>query len=489
MGKTAFVGTSALAALLLSTAAHAGPSTQEGADRILASFQTYLGATPGVVTVSPTGEAYKVVIDTAPLSAKAGEGFTLKVSPIELMLTDRGDGTWDVAQDQGFSVEFAVGGEVAQEQRMTIANQKLTGIWDEALFSFTEYQGAATGFVSDQTSRAKVEGEAGPAITQRQEIDTAVFSGKGAAGAAGGVDATQDFTVTGLRQTVTVDQPGGAPLNFDIAVQGYGGTLTASGFRSREIMGLLAFFAAHPSESEIKGAQEDLRTTLTAALPLFGRIEGAFDLTDLTANTPVGPFGAAKAGVTIEMNGAVADGKLREALRFEGLSFPPGLVPEWALPLIPKTGTIDVAGIGFDAAAMAAKMIGAFDLTKTPPFPETFGDELLPLALPTGQATITLAPGGVNGADYALTWEGAMQVGPGMPMPTGTARVTAKGLDAVRQALTQAPPDVGGPAAMGIGAASAFAKFQDDGTLLWEIDATEPGVLKVNGRLIPLGAP
>jgi hypothetical protein len=488
MGKTAFTATSALAGLLISTAAFAGPSTQEGADKLVASFQTYLGTTPGVVTVSPTGEAYKVVIDTAPLAAKAGDGFSLKVSPIELMLTDRGDGTWDVAQDQPLSVDVQVPGTI--DEKIALDRQAMTGTWDSTLMTFTTYKVSATNMVVEATTYppAGTDAAVGPQ-TSRQTTEALEVTGTGVANPNGGADIRQTYDVKNIVQTMDVPTaPGGAPAQVTVTVPSYTGEMTGTGFRTAAIFDLMAYFVAHPGEAEIKGSQEDLRAMLTASLPLFENIAGSFELANLSAATPVGTFGAASAGVTLDMNGAVKDGKLREAFRFEGLTFPAGVVPDWALPLIPKTGSIDVAGTGFDAAAVAAKMIGAFDLTKTPPLPDTFGDELAPIALPTGQATITLAPGGVTGAEYAVTWEGAMQVGPGMPVPTGTAKVTLKGADAIRAALAAAPPDMGGPATMGLGAASAFAKFEADGTLTWEIDATEPGVLKVNGRPIPMGA-
>ena len=59
--------------LLCSTAAFApaalAQATPQGAADLLATFQTYLGKTPGVVNVVADGDAYAVTLDAAPLIA------------------------------------------------------------------------------------------------------------------------------------------------------------------------------------------------------------------------------------------------------------------------------------------------------------------------------------------------------------------------------------------------------------------------------------
>ena len=88
--------------------------------------------------------------------------------------------------------------------------------------------------------------------------------------------------------------------------------------------------------------------------------------------------------------------------------------------------------------------------------------------------------GAISSDIYDLTYEGAMTAGPG-GMPVGKATVTMTGMDAVIAALQTAPPEVGGQMAPMLGMAQGMAKPGDGGALIWEIDASTPGTLLVNG--------
>ena len=57
-------------------------ATDEGAAALLATLQTYLGTTEGVVAVAVDGDDYMVTLDVAPLIAKipAEAGLTANVS-------------------------------------------------------------------------------------------------------------------------------------------------------------------------------------------------------------------------------------------------------------------------------------------------------------------------------------------------------------------------------------------------------------------------
>lgn len=462
-------------------------STSEGAAALTAAFQRYLSDTPGVVTVSPTGTAYKVVIDAAPLAARAGGADDATMSPLELVLTDRGDGSWGVAQDQPFALDIDLAGNGAISLRL--ASVTLDGVWDPELATFTSYTGTATGF--DYVATLPAGPDLPPARTT-QTIATMAYSGTGAANPAGGVDLTQDYDARGISQTMPIPEAGSDPGNADpditISIARQTGSATASGLRSRELLDLAAFAVANPSQAAITAAQDDLRTRLGALMPVFALIEADFTLEDVDAATPAGTFGLRRLGAVVTARGAVADGYLREAFSFEGIKLPPGLVPDWAVPLIPERGSIDIAGTGFDLAAVAARAIAGFDLTRDPPVDPATEEAIAGLILPTGQVTITFAPSEITGTGYRLAWDGQMLAGPVSDIPTGRATITATGLDAVRQALIGAPPDIGGPASMGIGAAVAVGRISGD-TVTWDIDATTPGQVLVNGRPLPTGLP
>src|SRR3989338_303461 len=117
-----------------SGAALANPATPEGADALIALFQTYLGSTAGVVSEVPLGETYGVKLDFAPLAAKLPE-VTASISPWEFTLTDNGDGTWAMAQDQILQLDLKVPGQL--DLSLHIGNFASDGVFDTALQTFT----------------------------------------------------------------------------------------------------------------------------------------------------------------------------------------------------------------------------------------------------------------------------------------------------------------------------------------------------------------
>ena len=125
--------------------------------------------------------------------------------------------------------------------------------------------------------------------------------------------------------------------------------------------------------------------------------------------------------------------------------------------------------------------LGLFDLPDGAKPDAAFEGQMMAALLPKGTVTVTLNPGAVTGDGYALTYEGAMVAGPQMPMPTGTAKITLTGIDKLSAALAAAPDNMKAQAMMGIGMAQGMAKPGPNGELVWEIDASKPGSLSVNG--------
>jgi hypothetical protein len=82
------------ATLLLVSASeqpHYPPPTQEEADRIKASLQSYLGSETGVVAVAAQGDDYVVTLDATPYIAKRPPpGLTAKVDPVVLTIAPQG---------------------------------------------------------------------------------------------------------------------------------------------------------------------------------------------------------------------------------------------------------------------------------------------------------------------------------------------------------------------------------------------------------------
>jgi hypothetical protein len=472
--RNAFAGTALFA--LMSTTALAGPATPEGADRLLGVFQTYLGAEPGVVAVAPAGETYAVTIDFAPFIAKAAaSGFSGTVTPWTFSLADQGGGKWAMTQDQAFSAQFAVAGKA--DFSMSIGSLVATGVFDESLAAFTTSRTEMTDIATAQTNTMPD----GSTTTSSTAAESGFYQTDAVAAINGGVDSTVSYALTNSTQVMGIPSAEGGPATeITIAAASYGADGTMTGFEPDSFYKLIAWFVAHPSEEAIKADQAGLKAVLTDGIPFFQNINTTGSMETVTVATPVGVFVADSVGIDVEINGVVDDGLFREAIRVKGLTTPEGLLPEWSAGLVPTEFAIDVRASRFNLAAPAAAFIAAFDLAKPEPVDAAKQAELMTAFMPEGVVDVTLAPGTVKGTLYELAYEGAMTAGPGA-MPVGAGKVTMTGMDAVMGALQAGPPEMTGQMVPMLGMAASMGKPGPDGQLVWEIDATAPGTLLVNG--------
>jgi hypothetical protein len=74
------------------------------------------GGVEGVVTVTPKGETYDLVIDPAPLLAQipGDSGLKVEIGALTYHLTDNGDGSWGVTENQTMSWSFVIPGVMEQ---------------------------------------------------------------------------------------------------------------------------------------------------------------------------------------------------------------------------------------------------------------------------------------------------------------------------------------------------------------------------------------
>lgn len=462
--------------LLLATTALANPATQDGADRLTQVFQTYLGSTEGVISVEPNGDVYDLTLDAAPLIGLGQQaGLTGTVTLLEMQLTDNGDGTWGVAMDQAISFTLSKVGEF--DVKEDIASTTLEGTFDEKLMTFSTLKGEFSGVKVTETVTAP-EGQTHAEVS----LDKGTVETTAAVGANGGSDSTTTMTASGLTEVVTTPPMGDGQPGMPVTIKADSLTQTATGtgFRNDGIYKTVAWFVAHADQAAMKADKAGLKTILTGALPFFDNLDSKGTLDKLTVDTPMGTVGLDQIGFELDVNGAVADGKLREAFTLSGLTLPAGIVPDWAAPILPQKISLDIQASDFDAAAGVTALLDALDLPDGMADTTEFNTKLRSAWLPKGTVTVTLNPGAVTGDGYELTYEGSMAAGPDTPMPTGTAKVTLAGAEKLQAALNSAPDDIKAQAMMGFGMAQGMAK-QENGKLVWEIDASRPGALSVNG--------
>ena len=471
MNKSAIL---AVLPLILTGSAAFAEATDDGAAHLLQVFQTYLGSADGVVTVEVDGDSYFLTVDASAMMAQA-PGSTATMTPLEMTLTDNGDGTWDVVQDQAVSFAFAMPGQADVKEE--IASLTSEGVFDEALMSFSSAKGEMTGIKVTETITA--EGQ--PPMTVDIALAGGTFEIAGVAGVTGGVDNTLSLTMTGLTgSTVTPAEAGAPAMPVTFSADSLTETGKIDGLRTDAFYKTLAWFVSHPDQAAMQTDKAAMKTILQEGLPLFSLMSVSGSMKNLSVKTPMGNVGMAELGFGLDLNGLVPAGKFREAITVSGLTLPDGVIPAWAAPILPQKVSFDFEVTDFDAAAAASVALGLFDLPAGAKPDDAFNQAMMKALLPKGTVTIGLNPGAVTGDGYELTYQGSMVAGPDMPVPTGKATLTLTGLDKLQAALAAAPDDIKGQAMMGVGMAQGMAK-QDGDKLVWEIDASTPGSLSVNG--------
>lgn len=464
--------------ILAGTSAHAmAAANAEGASRLTSVLQAYFGEEPGVVGVTVDGDAYDVRIDFAPHLAKIKDPkVSASITPLELKLTDQGGGKWQVDHDQSMSFAFKVEG--ALDMKGSFGNIKSSSIFDEALGTYASGTSDITQIAFQQTITEK--GQTSDVTYTIASMHTEMS----ASGGSDGVDGSLKSSFTDLRETINMPpQPGASmpPMQFSVAAPTGSQDLIFAGLKAKPLNELVAWFVARPSPEAIVADQADLKDKLRAAMPLWSKISGTSTLDGLNIKTMLGDFGVEKLDVSVDMNGIVADGKLREAFTFSGFKMPDGIVPPWAAGLVPNRFTIDFNLSDFDLAAPAKLVIDNFDLTQDPPIKPEMEQQLLSALLPKMAVKVGLGPSEIVSSIFDLKAEGSMTAGP-VAMPSGSALVKLKGLDEIMSALQSAPPEMGmQQVAPVVLIAKGLAKTDADGYLSWQIESTPQGSVTING--------
>ena len=457
--------------------AFAQTATDEGASALTAVLQTYLGAADGVVTVEVADEAYDVTLDFAPLIAAMPEPKAeASISPVVFQLTDNGDGTWEMTQDQAFDLALKVPGQL--DMTVKIGNWTGSGTFDETLQAFSTSSSEFKDIAVNEVMSDPTMGESKVAYT----IASASYDSTAVAAAAGGVDSAATYSLNGLTESFSMPGmgEGAAPTDISVTAETYVADAKIAGLRPDAIYKLVAFFVANPSEAAIIAQQDGLKAILRGGVPLFDHMISTGTVSAISVTTPMGAFGLDEAGVTVEANGLVADGLFREAFTLSGLTTPAGLVPEWATQLVPSALALDFKVTRFNLMAPVALLLDTVDFATGPTNPAAFQGQMMMAMMPEGVVDVTLAPGSIVAPIYELGYEGQMSAGMAA-MPSGKATLTAKGMTEVQAALAAAPEDMRGQIAPMLAMAEGMAKPGADGGLLWELEMTAEGGFMVNG--------
>ncbi len=479
-----------LAAVLPVLSAQAAPATPEEATRLTTLFERYIGhpeaGQPSSVTVVPQGDAYRVTLDVAhALSGIGGLHFSVDPNVSSALLTPQDDGTWAVSGAESPPLVIHAG-----QQTITLkaATSKFEGLYDPKLYAFRETSQVQTGYVLDQDA---------PNVTQERRVDHVTVTTKAVPDAAGTVSVTSHYVATGTASDVLIKSPPPPPpeptdagnpavppplepsTSITYAIPTSTADIGIDGLHTKELLDLWALLVAHPNHDSLVAAQEDLRGTLRAALPVLSALRETAAIDTLSVTSPAGVVSARNVGGGIDIAGLAGTGKASTSLSFDGLTVPSQGLPSWSQDLVPTALSLAFGIEGFHAAEAASEIVNDFDLKTDKPFTPEQDEKIGHLFWPADGGTLTLSPSRVTSKLLDLKLQGQAKL---TNPPSGQMTVSATGLDkaiAVLQAAAGSDPlaaQVLGPMVL----AKNLAKPNPDGSLGWVIDAGNGPVL-VNG--------
>ncbi len=461
--------------LFVSTLSHAFASDEEAA-RLQKLFSSYLTDTKGVVDVKTDGDGYVVQLNLAPLASQSGGA--VNITPLAFKMASQGDGKWQFVQDQALALKMDLKDQGAVDEK--IASLKLSGIFDEKLNYFSKLAGEATGI---SVSQKMTDPNSGP-IDISANVNSVQIDQTGTPAANGGVDVVSKYTIGNLVENInTAGKPesGVPPMNLVINAASGNYDFNAKGFKSKPFLDVLAFFIARQTKELIVKDQATLKAILKDGVPVWDKLLANAKFNTVTVASQFGQFGVDSIEIVGDANGIAKDGKFREKLAFNGLSIPAALVPPWASKLVPKNISFDFTVSGFDLASPAQLILDQLDVAKEPPLPDGFEQVLMPAFMPKGTVDVTLNPTSIDNETYSVKMEGSLAAGPAA-LPTGKAKISAKGLDEIMKVIQEAPPEAGlqqGAAVVLV--AKGLAKAEADGSLTWNVESSPDGKVLVNG--------
>ena len=219
---------------------------------------------------------------------------------------------------------------------------------------------------------------------------------------------------------------------------------------------------------------------MSESLPLFESILITGSVQNVFVVTPVGPVGIAGLGFDMGMNGIVADGMLREVFKVDGLMLPAGILPAWAIDLVPKSFGLAIEVEDFGLAAPAKILLETRDLSRTTPPTREEDAKLLKALVPKGALVVSIGPSKISAKLFDLDYEASLTAGP-YGTAAGAATIKATGFDRAVDALKAPPAEMLGQATPALIAARGMAKTESDGFLSWRIEGILTGRILVNG--------
>lgn len=461
----------------------AGPASAQtvdanGATQLQDNLARYVSKSAfdlGVLKITPEGDSYKVDVNVAPLAKliKTPEPFSLQIAPYALKLRPQGE-TWAVEGNLFPNGSFEIPA-LMSKANWTFVDGKFNGVFDPRLGTFSKADGsyaAMTMLSADaNTSQDVTYGPTTVAMNATPSAD-------------GGADFTWKQTSKDYANNLKIKtEESGAEFPVTVNVPSIAVQISGTNARATQFLDLLAFFVANPDEAKIKGKQDELRALITAALPLWNHLEGAYGFSDVAVNSPIGSFNAGKFDLIIAADGVKDDAVISYGIKGQNMKAASLFMPSWAVPLLPTEMDLTFKGADLDLDQPVRKAIAAFDLNQDPPIPDAVGQEIA-RDFQASKPRIQLAKSFIKNAGTEISGEGEMTFDAGKPAFIGTFE--AAGYDKIIEALQAAAtnqPDMGN-AVLGAQMAKGMAKTLPDGRLQWAVEVKPDGSVLINGSTV-----
>ncbi len=481
----AWIMATLLSGTALIAAAQAAPATDEGARGIENSFSTYIGKAAveqKLISVKPQGESYRISLDFEKMvaSAKAPQ-YSLKMAPWDIVVTEQADGNWAVKSEAFPEIALKVpGADGGLEESIKYTNYKFEGVFNPKLMAWLS--GKASHDAADGVVGGKVNGTV--KIGSGQVTMTGTDAGNGA------VSGNFSQTIKDMVEVVHLppppkDAPATASGDFTVKIADLGANTDIDSSKNKAILDLWAAFLANPSKEAIAKNQTDIKSKLTAAMPLWNVIKGSATLKDVSVVTSMGNFSVKSFSESIGLSGMTEHGLFQFGINFTDLVFPAGLVPKANAPLVPTSMDLDIKITADGLDRMAKTLIDEADFSTEKVLPESTSMELMGIAM-TSNPKITIAPSHIIAPSMNLTIAGEV-ISNGLN-PTGKITIDAVGLDKTIAALKEAGKN--DPEAQktisGLSVARGMAKPGPNGASSFVIEINGKTV-SVNGMAIPMG--
>jgi hypothetical protein len=463
----------------LAAVVDAAPPDADGAKALEDMYASYFSTKAvenGVIQVTPDGSAYEVVWDlqkAAELAQIPASKF--KIEPFSYRLTPEAGGVWSLEADSFPKIEFEASAEPHTQSILTLEGFGLQGRYDPASEPFLTSK-LTIDKVGDEVEG---DGPSAPKLSALSYVGLTVDS-DARTSPAGGVNFAFTQHIEGMSQSVKPAANGGA-YGFDVASDRNDGRGAATNLKAREIGEVWKYVL---SRAETKQNPSDAAPLLSAALPLWNRVEIGGDSANVKVETQIGAAEAKSLGSRVAISGVTDPGRIEFGLDFDALSLKSPLAPPWAAKLTPAAAHIAfaISDKGVSQAVQAFLADPAFGSGD----PAKATQDAATAAIVGGDPKLTFEANALKTPVIDLAFSGELGLGGGAP--SGHFHVTADSLDrlmALASEIAAADPS----AQQGLLALSlikGLAKTGPDGRLAWDVNLTGKQVV-INGTPMPTG--